>query len=160
MSQLDHIGQALRLLRTERGLTQTELHRLTGIASSQLSRYEVGGIEPSLRNLVNILEALHVGFGELESAIRRVQRFDAESGEAAETKSRRAIPFGPRRGGKVLHGDRRAFLLIDVTEEMGNEERFDIFQDAVVEIDDFLKGKHEREDASANGSVERTPSPS
>ena len=62
--QMASIGAQLRRLRTERGLTQTELACQIGIQQSDLSRIEKGEYRVSLDNLVKILGVFDVQIGD------------------------------------------------------------------------------------------------
>lgn len=66
------VGKALRLLRIQRGLKQTELCERTGLTSSRISRYESGHTVPSFRTVYRILMGLGVSFAELQDALDRV----------------------------------------------------------------------------------------
>lgn len=52
-------------LRQERGLTQTELAKLAGLNSGEISRIECGRREPRLSTIVSLAAALEVNPGEL-----------------------------------------------------------------------------------------------
>lgn len=54
------IGRRLRHLRTERGLSQTELARLVGVTPSSISQVESQMIYPSIPALLKMAEVLHV----------------------------------------------------------------------------------------------------
>lgn len=137
MAHLKHLGKALRLLRTERGLTQTELQARTGIASSQLSRYE-GGTEPSLKNLSTVLEALGASFAELEQANRRVAIL-ARRAEGQDEATPEAIPSAslPVPLGESFDG-RRAFLVVDLSEQEAEASSLEPYAEVVQTLDRFL----------------------
>ena len=54
----------LRLLRTERGLSLSELARKSGMAKGALSAWETGPRTPSGHNLESVLDTLNVREGE------------------------------------------------------------------------------------------------
>ncbi len=54
------IGRRLRHLRTQRGLSQTELARLVGVTPSSISQVESQMIYPSIPALMKMAEVLHV----------------------------------------------------------------------------------------------------
>ncbi|QHE83577.1 helix-turn-helix domain-containing protein [Hydrogenophaga sp. BPS33] len=59
MKNLPDVGLALAQLRKQRGLTQTELARLSGMGQSTLARFEKGGVaEFGSRKLLRLLEVL------------------------------------------------------------------------------------------------------
>lgn len=64
-----HVGSALRRLRAERGYSQAEISRRSGLSTSRMSRYESGETEPSLSSLNRILDALGVSLSDLDSAL-------------------------------------------------------------------------------------------
>lgn len=71
-------GRALQILRTARGLRQTEVAERAGFAVSQLSRYERRGSSPSLESLERLMRALDLPMEALLEA-RRFVRWITES---------------------------------------------------------------------------------
>ncbi|RSM91829.1 XRE family transcriptional regulator [Kibdelosporangium aridum] len=65
---LAEVGPRLKRVRTERGVTLTELARVTGISKSTLSRLESGLRKPSLELLLPIAQAHQVPLDELVGA--------------------------------------------------------------------------------------------
>lgn len=55
----------IRQIRKEKGLTQEELARRIGVKRSVISKYENGSVEPSLKQLKKIADALEVPMGIL-----------------------------------------------------------------------------------------------
>ena len=72
------IGKTLRLIRTEKGMSQGDIEKRTGLLRSYLSRVENGHTEPSLSTLAKIAEALEVKVATL---------LGEPEGEAAEMAS-------------------------------------------------------------------------
>jgi transcriptional regulator with XRE-family HTH domain len=70
---MDGFAERLRLLRTERGLTQTRLAELLGMPARSYNRWERGGHVPHLEMAVKIADILQVSLDEL------VGRKDASS---------------------------------------------------------------------------------
>lgn len=64
-SLLSEFAQRLRQLRKERGLTQAQLGKLSGVHNVNLSRYERGLSEPAGDTLKRLAEALEVSVGHL-----------------------------------------------------------------------------------------------
>ena len=62
-------GQTLYLWRLERGLTQSELARRTGIARPNLSRIEQGGQDVTIQTLRRLAEALDIRPGLLADGL-------------------------------------------------------------------------------------------
>ncbi len=59
MSDASQLGQTMRALRDERGLTLSELARQAGISKAYLSQIETGQVEsPSAKTLFNIASSL------------------------------------------------------------------------------------------------------
>jgi len=54
------IGERLKKLRKERGLTQKEVESITGIAQRNISSYESGKLKPAGRTLTRLAAALEV----------------------------------------------------------------------------------------------------
>lgn len=52
--------QRLKQARGDRGWTQAELGRRSNLHPTAISQFETGAREPNLRNLVALIEALHV----------------------------------------------------------------------------------------------------
>lgn len=58
------LGQIVRELRKQRGLTQAELGKAVGVSLSQISNIEVGHTPPSLDTLTRIARALRASLPE------------------------------------------------------------------------------------------------
>ena len=58
-------GERLRKLRKQRGLTQDQLAELAGMNGRHLSRFETGAIEPPVRTVRRLAEALGLALEEL-----------------------------------------------------------------------------------------------
>lgn len=129
MRRLRHLGAALRLLRQERGMTQRELAHRTGVDPSQLSRYEGEAIDPSLRTLATILEAMNATLGDLEQAQGRIAAL-------AEPKIE-PKPHGRR--GEVVRSGRRGYLVVEITEDLEIDDDIDRFHRAVEVVDRYLQ---------------------
>lgn len=54
------IGEEVRRLRSHRGLSQQELAERMGVSQSVVARLEAGGVEPRLRTLDRVAQALGV----------------------------------------------------------------------------------------------------
>jgi transcriptional regulator with XRE-family HTH domain len=65
---LDQVGPRLKRLRTERGLTLTDVAAATGISKSTLSRLETGQRRPSLELLLPLAQAYRVPLDDLVGA--------------------------------------------------------------------------------------------
>jgi transcriptional regulator with XRE-family HTH domain len=65
---LDAVGPRLKRLRSQRGITLTELSQTTGISKSTLSRLETGQRRPSLELLLPLAQAYRVPLDELVGA--------------------------------------------------------------------------------------------
>lgn len=79
------LGQALRILRADKGLTAVELAERVGVTQTAISRYELGTRRPSHETLERIADAL--------GASKRVKQklMDQLHGEQIELQSIRAI---------------------------------------------------------------------
>jgi transcriptional regulator with XRE-family HTH domain len=65
---LDQVGPRLKRLRTQRGVTLTNVAAATGISKSTLSRLETGHRRPSLELLLPLAHAYHVPLDDLVGA--------------------------------------------------------------------------------------------
>lgn len=54
------IGEEVRRLREERGLSQRQLGELMGASQSVIARLEAGGVEPTIATLDRVANALNV----------------------------------------------------------------------------------------------------
>lgn len=68
------LGETLTILRILRRLSQSELARRAGIKATQVSRYETGQVQPQLRQLERLLDALEVGLPEFLFTLVHVER--------------------------------------------------------------------------------------
>jgi ribosome-binding protein aMBF1 (putative translation factor) len=64
------LGQQVRAMRLDRGLTQGQLAEKVGTSQAAIARLEAGGVEPTLRTLETLAHALG---GELVVSIREPQ---------------------------------------------------------------------------------------
>jgi len=110
------LGQALKLLRSERGLTQPDVAERTRrmgqeVRTPSLSGYETEKTKPELDTLGRILAAMGVSVEELADALRRVQH-----GRRALDAGRQPseLPLAPL---PDLQAARRvlAYLVVDVS---------------------------------------------
>lgn len=65
MNHGNHFGIRLREVRLASGLSQSQLEDLSGIPKARLSRYENGHVEPSIRTLARLAQALNVSEASL-----------------------------------------------------------------------------------------------
>ncbi len=112
------IAEALRLIRTRRGLTQTAFSKLPGAPDFRtLSHWETGRKVPSLRLLFQFLTAAGLDFRDLQDV------FDQLEGRIAEGLETRLSTIG----GKVTEargeGDRTAESLAEVERRLAVVER-------------------------------------
>ena len=82
-------GLAVRLVRTRRGWTQSQLDKAAGLANGHVGRIERGELDPSLGTQRRVAEALGVGLAELmaqaeEELERRRQRLGLHGSRAQE----------------------------------------------------------------------------
>lgn len=105
------VGEGLRMLRMERGLSQTDLAERCSSRSS-LAAYETGQSEPQVTVLLEILDALGSDLAEFSEVLERVR---VRSGNGSP--SRLPVPAASQDAQRR----RRAFLLVDVSEEVPGE---------------------------------------
>jgi len=84
-------GKNLAKFRKEKGLTQDDLVKLSGVGISQIRRYEADKSTPSLDAIVNIVKALGISIDEMvfdkKTAIASNEIVDRELLEQFETVS-------------------------------------------------------------------------
>jgi XRE family transcriptional regulator, regulator of sulfur utilization len=82
-----HICRNIRTLRKRRGLSLTELSRLTGVAASNLSSIELGKTSPTVSTLTKIAAAFNVRPGSLLDGEINPRAFLCRRNEGAAAKS-------------------------------------------------------------------------
>ncbi len=93
------LGQNLAKFRKEKGLTQEELVRLSGVAISQIRRYETDKASPSLDVIIKLAKSLGVSIDEMV--------FDKTTGVASD---------------KIL--DRELLEQFETVSSMGEDEKY------------------------------------
>jgi transcriptional regulator with XRE-family HTH domain len=74
MDMFRNLGPALRLMREERGLSQSALARAAGIGKSQLSKYESGRERPKLDSLEKLLTVLSIRVADFFAVVSLIDR--------------------------------------------------------------------------------------
>lgn len=85
------LPKALLWLRLESRRKQHELAGAADVTQAMLCSYEKGARVPSLMSLARILDALNVGFADLERALRLVHRESPGSGEPVTPPPKRRV---------------------------------------------------------------------
>ncbi len=84
MDMFRNLGPALRLIREERGLSQSALAKAAGIGKSQLSKYESGRERPKLDSLEKLLTVLSIRVADFFTVVglidRELARIDGAAG--------------------------------------------------------------------------------
>lgn len=101
------IGENIRRIRKERGLTLKQLGDAVGVSEAYIRAYETGRRNPKLKSLEALADALHVNvevltgadFGGVKAMHRLFQIFRQYSGELVEYKDKEgneqiAVSFG------------------------------------------------------------------
>lgn len=73
----DHLGDALTVLRILQRLSQAEVADRAGIKATQVSRYETNQVQPQLRQLTRLMDALDVNLPGLVLALYYVRQLRA-----------------------------------------------------------------------------------
>ena len=63
----EEIGQRLKAIRLERGLSQRQLARLSGVANATISQIEAGRLNPTVSMLKKVLDGFPISMGEFFS---------------------------------------------------------------------------------------------
>jgi len=74
MDMFRNLGPALRLMREERGLSQSTLAKAAGIGKSQLSKYESGRERPKLDSLEKLLTVLSIRVADFFAVVSLIDR--------------------------------------------------------------------------------------
>ena len=103
------VGKSLQAIRIDKGLSQGDIERRTGLLRSYLSRVENGHTVPSLATLSKIAGALQVSISELidppESKTRRSAALFADKRQARFwSLMRKYVPALKERDRRVLAG--------------------------------------------------------
>ncbi len=83
MDMFRNLGPALRLMREERGLSQSALARAAGIGKSQLCKYESGRERPKLDSLEKLLTVLAIRGADFFAVVSLIDRELARIGGPA-----------------------------------------------------------------------------
>ena len=83
---LKNLGQRMRKLRKDKGITLVEIAKKTGVAQATLSRIETGTMMGTVESHERIAEALGIGLAELYSGVDRRYEQIAHLGKEAERK--------------------------------------------------------------------------
>ncbi len=88
MTVFHNLGDALRHLRTSRGLSQKSVAKSAGVTAPMLSSYETGRTTPEVETLDKVLDGLGASLSDLEWALRQVNERPMDG----ENPSRRHHP--------------------------------------------------------------------
>ena len=94
-----HLGKALRLLRTRQNTTQVAIADRAGLTKAMLSCYETGAQLPSMQSLASTLQALGADFHDLQDAIDQIQEQSQE--QDLQPEQEEALKPGKKRGKKA-----------------------------------------------------------
>jgi transcriptional regulator with XRE-family HTH domain len=84
-----HLGKALRLLRSRQNVTQVAIADRAGLTKAMLSCYETGAQLPSMQSLASTLQALGADFHDLQDALDQVQEQDLQPELEEEPKPKK-----------------------------------------------------------------------
>src|SRR4051794_30186831 len=110
MDMFRNLGPALRLMREERGLSQSALARAAGIGKSQLSKYESGRERPKLDSLEKLLTVLSIRVADFFTVVSLIDRElaridDPESPAAGEPAVSGLLPEIVQKALVQIHQD-------------------------------------------------------
>ncbi len=109
MSLMKSIGERIKALRTEQGMTLTELGEKVALSVSYLSQIERDKTTPSLSTLMDIAKALNVGlryFFETEAEAAYVVRADEGQADFAPDSSTVCLRLVPEVGSSKIEAFR------------------------------------------------------
>ncbi len=121
------IGDRLRALREQKGLSQGDIEKRSGLKRAYISRVEHGHIVPSIDNLERIARTLEVALYEVfYEGKGRPKRLHLRKGQKAETvwgrtgKGARVLSKFHRLLARMGEGDR--LLLLYMAQKMANRQ--------------------------------------
>jgi len=88
-----NIGEVIRTYRGQRGLSQGDIERRTGLLRCYLSRVENGHTVPSLETLAKIAEAMDISLADFFPGTETARSRYAENAGRA-LRGRDSVPFG------------------------------------------------------------------
>jgi transcriptional regulator with XRE-family HTH domain len=96
-----NIGEVIKTYRSQRGLSQGDIERRTGLLRCYLSRVENGHTVPSLETLAKIAEAMDISLadffpGRKRRAIARRKKCSASSRKTKFASSAKSSASAPR----------------------------------------------------------------
>ncbi len=105
------IGQVIRSYRGERGLSQGDIERRTGLLRCYLSRVENGHTVPSLETLAKIAEAMDIGLADFFPGAETAHDRDTQKmlGELSEDEIRFLSEI-KKHSSTLSEGDKRLVL--------------------------------------------------
>ncbi len=83
------IGEKIRKIRKENGLTQKQLGEKLGVSYQMIAQYENGKRNPKINTVISIASALNVEMFDLMSIQEYEDKIDQEAKERFETKVQR-----------------------------------------------------------------------
>ena len=83
------IGEKIRKIRKENGLTQKQLGEKLGVSYQMIAQYENGKRNPKINTVISIASALNVEMFDLMSIQEFEDKIDQEAKERLETKVQR-----------------------------------------------------------------------
>jgi transcriptional regulator with XRE-family HTH domain len=136
-----YVGQLLRQLREERGISIRQLGRLSGLSANALSMIERGLTSPSVSTLYRLTDALNV---PITALFRQNQAQEAIVFRSVTERTRVPFPLGVWEGlgGEAFTGRMQPFML---TLESGAESGQDKIVHTGSEFVVCLRGKLEYE---------------
>ena len=113
------IGQVIRTYRTERGLSQGDIERRTGLLRCYLSRVENGHTVPSLETLAKIAEAMDITLADFFPTAPTPRDRDTQKmlGELSEDEIRFLAEI-KKYSSTLSDGDKR--LVLDLIRKMAS----------------------------------------
>ena len=151
---VDAIGQRIRKLREDKGISLDELSKLTGFEVELLSQIEKEEVQPQLGTMMKLSKALEAAFGRLVSGVgnklysitrkadrKEISRSTAKKGKqqlytymslAPEVKGRHMealvvqLEENPDEEASVHNGEEFIFVLDGVVKLKIGDERFDL----------------------------------
>lgn len=137
---LKNLGERIRKLRKEKGITLVELSKQTGVAQATLSRIETGTMMGTIESHEKIAEAIGVGLAELYTGVdSRYEQISHQSKQGQRKVTHQSKDF--RTELLTQESSRKKITPLLITLEAGAESKEEFHDRGVEKFMFVLKGE-------------------